>query len=74
MKKFRYAVVDCEGAIRDFHEIAKQWDDNYLRFIKVMVDFEVACRSGDKTFARDIEDFHRKSVVVGNNQAEWRNQ
>lgn len=67
------ALIKCEGAMRDFHEKAKAWDDNYVRWVKEMVDFEYACRVGDKTFVRDIEDYHNKSVVVGNCSAEWEN-
>lgn len=74
MTNYKYAVIRCEGAMKDFHEKAKDWDDNYLRWVKEMVDFEIACRKGEKTFIRDIEDYHNKSVVVGSNNAHWRNQ
>lgn len=73
MTYYRHALIKCERCLRDFHERSKYWDINYLKWLKVMVDFEMDCRLGNKTFARDIEDFHNKSVCVGSNDPHWEN-
>ena len=72
--KFTYATVDVKGFLKDFHEKAKEWDDNYVMLVFLAVNIERKCRRGDDNFSRIIEDMKPRSAVVGSCAATWCNE
>lgn len=71
---FKYATIDVKGFMKDFHEQAKQWDDNYVRLVHFAVLNELRCRIGQQNWQKFFDDLKVRSVVVGSSNPSWKNE